>query len=309
MPYNVIYMPDETIDLASRDMEVKMLDIKSAYEVLGLSESVSKEDIEKRYAILLKKYRSIDIDDKENSGITKDEINKVTTAYNLLMGYETLEQEDNIEKEPNLVFKKLGVDQKKFENFIHYYKFHILGGIVAVVALVSIIVSIVTNVDPDLNVAFIGSVFCQDTDVFKEKTVDAMPDLKAVGTDAATIFEGMDGQMEYAANMKLVVLFAGADVDVFLIDKEYFEKYAEQGAFKNLDELAQELKVEENGVKVYRKKTESDEQEHIYGIDLTENASLRESGVEGQKIIAAIRANSKHYDNAIGLIKYLLENR
>lgn len=286
-----------------------MLDIKNAYEVLGLSENTSKEDIEKRYSILLKKYRSMNTYEENSSEISKEQIDNITTAYNLLMGYETLEPEEAVPKKPNPVFKKLGIDQKKFENFIHYYKFHILGGIVTVAILVSLIVNIVTKVDPDLNVAFVGSIFYENTEAFEEKVMEGMPDLKAIGTDSAIIFDGMDGQMEYASNMKLVVLFAGADTDVFLIDKNQFEKYANQGAFENLGELDRELRFEENGVKVYKIKTESDKEEQIYGIGLTDNALLRESGIKGKEIIAAIRINSKHHDKAVDLIKYLLNNK
>jgi len=286
-----------------------MHDIKDAYEVLGLSENATKEDIEKRYAILLRKYKNVGKDDKENNENLNEEFERITNAYNLLMGYEIPEDENVPPKKPNPVLKWLGIDQKKFETFIHYYKFHILGGIAALVFLISLIYSIVTNVDPDLNVAFVGSIFYQDTEVFKEKVKDAIPDLKAVGTDSAIIFEGMDGQMEIASNMKLTVLFAAADMDVFIIDKQQFDKFAQQGTFEKLDELAEELKIEEQGIKVYRAKAEEDGKEYIYGIDLTQNAVLKECGIEGEEIIGAVRVDSKHREEAISLIKYLFNNR
>ncbi|NMA66932.1 MAG: DnaJ domain-containing protein [Clostridiaceae bacterium] len=286
-----------------------MHDIKDAYELLGLSENASKEDIEKRYSILLKKYKNVGTDDKDSNENLADEFERVIKAYNLLMGFETPEEEDVTPKKPNPVLKWLGIDQKKFETFIHYYKFHILGGIAVIVFLAAMIHSIVTNADPDLNVAFIGKIFYQDTKAFEERVMDAMPDLNAVGTDSAIIFEDMEGQMEVASNMKLTVLFSAADMDVFIIDKAQFDRFAQKGAFEKLDELAEELKIEEHGIKVHRVKTEDDEQEHIYGIDLTQNAALKECGIEGEEIIGAIRINSKHRDRAISLIKYLFNNR
>jgi len=217
-----------------------MHNLKDAYEVLGLSENASKEDIEKRYAILLKKYKHAGKDDNESDENLNDEFERITNAYNLLMGFETPEDENVPPKKPNPVLKWLGIDQKKFENFIHYYKIHIIVCIAVLAFLISIVYSIVTNVDPDLNVAFVGSIFYQDTEVFKEKVKDAIPDLNAVGTDSAILYEGMDGQMEIASNMKLTVLFAAADMDVFIIDKQQFDKFAQQGAFEKLDELTQE---------------------------------------------------------------------
>ncbi|HHV98328.1 MAG TPA: DnaJ domain-containing protein [Clostridiaceae bacterium] len=286
-----------------------MHNIKDAYEVLGLSENATKEDIEKRYAILLKKYKSVGKDDKESNENLNEEFERITDAYNLLMGFETPEDENVPPKKPNPVLKWLGIDQKKFENFIHYYKFHILGGIAALVILISIINTIVTNVDPDLNVAFVGSIYYQDTEVFKEKVKDAIPDLNAVGTDSAILYEGMDGQMEIASNMKLTVLFAAAEMDVFITDKQQFDKFVQQGAFEKLDELAEELRIEEQGIKAYRAKAAEDEQEHIYGIDLTQNAFLKECGIEGEEIIGAVRVEPKHREEAISLIKYLINNR
>lgn len=286
-----------------------MHDIKDAYEVLGLSENASKEDIEKRYSILLRKYKNVGIDDKENNENLNDEFERIINAYNLLMGFETPEDKNVTPKKPNPILKWLGIDQKKFENFIHYYKFHILGGVAATIFLISIIHSIVTNTDPDVNVAFVGSIFCQDTETFKEKVMDAIPDLNAVGTDSAIMFEDMNGQMEIASNMKITILFSAADTDVFIIDKEQFDRFVQHGAFEKLDKLAEELKIEESGVKVYRAKAEEDEQEHIYGIDLTQNAVLKECGIEGEEIIGAVRVNSKHRDEAISVIKYLYNNR
>ena len=62
-----------------------MHDIKDAYELLGLSENASKEDIEKRYSILLKKYKNVGTDDKDSNENLADEFERVIKAYNLLM--------------------------------------------------------------------------------------------------------------------------------------------------------------------------------------------------------------------------------
>ena len=58
--------------------------------------------------------------------------------------------------------------------------------------------------------------------------------------------------------MKAMVLFAAADVDLFILDKANFEKYAEQGAFISLDEIAPRLGIDNEKSKPYTMKAKDD---------------------------------------------------
>ena len=42
-------------------------------------------------------------------------------------------------------------------------------------------------------------------------------------------------------------------------------------------------------------------------IDVSDSKLLEESGVIGERIIAAIRVNAKHYENAVRMLELLLE--
>jgi hypothetical protein len=53
------------------------------------------------------------------------EFSRITEAYNVLMGYETKENEEQPGKVSPL-FKMVGVNEKKAKNFFYYYKFYIL---------------------------------------------------------------------------------------------------------------------------------------------------------------------------------------
>ena len=66
---------------------------------------------------------------------------------------------------------------------------------------------------------------------------------------------------------KAMVLFAAGDIDVFVLDKENFDKYSEQGAFISLDDLVVKLGIDKSKYKDYILKTKEDKEEHIYGID------------------------------------------
>jgi hypothetical protein len=124
---------------------------KNAYEILGVNKDASKNEIERRYTILLKKHRL------ENSKNSDDkEFDEITEAYNLLMGYSTELPVERKNKKPNPVLKKLGINEEKAANFLHYYKHHIIISIIVLVVLITSVKSCVTRVPPDFN---IGSVF------------------------------------------------------------------------------------------------------------------------------------------------------
>ena len=280
------------------------MDKKDAYQILGLKEGASKEQIQNKYNILIKRYRmGIDKDDKDS----QVDIERIDMAYNLLMGYHIEEPAGNKPYKPNPILKKMGVDEKKAQNFLYYYKFHIIGAIVLVILAVFFIKDIVGKVPSDLDVALVGEIYCNDTELFKQNILDKMPELREMSIDAATFFEGMDGQMEYAMNMKTMVLFGGGTVDIFFLDKDSYEKFCLQGAFANLDEVAGNLKADEDKNSDLLLKTEEDQEKHLYGIDVSDSKLLEESGVIGERIIAAIRVNAKHYENAVRMLELLLE--
>lgn len=266
---------------------LNMIDKKEAYEILGVGSSASKNDIERRYSIILKKYRMTSPESQESSEAI--DIDKVTGAYNLLMGYEEPQTEEDI-KAPNPILKKIGIDEKKASNFFHYYKIHILIGIITLVFFAVIIRGCVTKVDPDFNVAFLGQIVFNETTILKETIQTDIPEIKEPGFDGAFISteDSAGGQQEYSMQMKAMILLAAADVDLFVLDKASFDAYAEQGAFISLDEIAPRLEVDHEKSKAYTIKANEDTADHIYGIDISNSEVLNKSGIQGKEMIAAI---------------------
>ena len=283
-----------------------MLDVKRAHEILGVGKNASKNDIERRYSIILKKFRMAPADKQEGSEAV--DIDEVTMAYNLLMGYVEPQTEEEI-KAPNPIMKKMGIDEKKAGNFFHYYKVHIIVGIIVLIVLATTIRGCVTRVDPDFNMAFLGEIAFNETAVLKETIQAEIPEIKEPGFDGAFIGTGdsAGGQQEYAMQMKAMVLFAAADVDLFILDKASFDKYAEQGAFISLDEIARRLGVDKEKSKPYILKVNEENTDHIYGIDITDNEVFKKSGILGKEMIAAIPVRSKQAEKAEKVIGLLLE--
>lgn len=243
---------------------------------------------------------------------------QVTQAYNVLMGYEVKTQEEPPSKAAPLL-KKAGIDEKKARNFFYYYKYHILAAIVAIVSVVFIVKGCVTRVEPDFNIAFIGRISYSDAaDKLKEAIKANVPEIKEPGFDGAFIAADDKSDQQYAMVMKATVLFAAGEVDLFILDKENYLKYAKNGAFMDLDEIAPKLGVDmeknkENIVGIVETDIETGEEKpvssekHLYGLNISNSKVLKESGVIGTDFIAAIHVNGKKGEQAVKLLQFLLK--
>jgi hypothetical protein len=275
-----------------------------ACEVLGVRKNASRDEIARKYSILLKK-RSM----TENDGGSAEEIDmeKVTTAYNLLMGYEEPKVEE-VPSKASPIFKKAGIDEKKARNFWHYYKFHVLGGIALLLVIVFSLKSCLTAEKPDFNLAFIGNIYFSENEALRENIKKSVPLIKTPSIDGAILSEeGGDAQQQYAMQMKAMVLLAAADVDLFIVDKDSFDRYGKQGAYLSLDPYVDKLGVDKSALKDFVIKPEDAEKEELYGIDISKSKLLKDSNIIGESMVVAIPVKSKHIDTALELIKTLLQ--
>ena len=322
------------------------MDKKEARLILGVTKETSRNDIERKYSILLKKHRmtgrKLDDEEAENTdapdnietaGDAADarnlekkqeelDFDRITQAYNILMGYEVTIKEEPPSKAAPLL-KKAGIDEKKARNFFYYYKYHLIAVLAVVVSVVFIVKGCVTRVEPDFTTAFIGNISYSDTDKLKSAIQANVPEIKEPGFDGAFLVDGDMNEQQYAMVMKATILFAAGGIDLFVMDKANFEKYAKNGAFVSLDEIAPRLGVDMEKNKDYILSVEepSDEtgdgaaekapkepaQKHLYGIDISNSKVLKESGVLGNEMIAAIYINGKQTDKAVKLLEFLLK--
>lgn len=282
-----------------------MIERSECYKILGLKEGASKDEIRKRYNILIKKLKLMSSEGKhDKSEMDMEEIN---SAYNLLMGYDTGEDIDKKPFKPNPILKKMGVDEKKARNFIYYYKFQMIGAVLLLIAVIFFFKDIVFKAPSDLDTAIIGNINYSDTEMLKKNLMEKMPELKEMTIDGVFITDSEESGMGYAMNMKSIVLFGSGTIDLFLLDKDFYEEYAVQGVFENLDSFADNLNIDNQKSKDLLVKAEDTNEEHLYGIDITDSLILKESEVIGDRIIAAIRINSKHHENAMRMLELLIK--
>jgi hypothetical protein len=296
-----------------------MLKTEDAYKVLGLNENASRDQIESSFTMLMKKHR-LSGSAEQGEEAEKIDIDKITMAYNLLMGYVEEVSDDEKTRKPspffrNPLFKKMGIDAKKAENFWHYHKIHFFAGVIVIVILVSLLKSCIFRVEPDLNIALVGNLFNITTEKLGDIIKEGLDDINEVSIDQAILTDRMDGEQEYAMAMKATVLFAAADIDVFILDKSSYMKYAELGAFVNLDEIAGDLGVDKEKnkelilkIREGEEDEKEEEEEHLYGIDVSSSPIFTKAEIAGGEKIAAIGVKVKHYEHALKFLKFLIES-
>lgn len=283
-----------------------MLGYIDAYKILGVKEGAKKDEIIKRYNILLKRYKF-----SQTEGMEPEiEIDDISKAYNLLMGYSSVEQEDTrIERKDSAIdklLKKIGIDPKKAANFFYYYKFHILIIVIAVLMVGFFVKDIVTRVEPELNVIVAGEFYTQQTESLAESMKSELSGVKEISLQLLYLSDNSQSQQDYAVQMKFITLMAAGDIDIFVLDRNTFEKYASQGAFLPLDENAVDIRPELIKDKGYIIKDNDSGEEHLFGINVSQSALLSDLQSPGDEKIVAVRNNAKHLDKALKLLQLLV---
>ncbi len=289
--------------------------------IMEIPSKSTKDDIEKKYDVILKKYRQM----KNDGTLTeeaKEDFQKKTDAYRILMGYEVEEpKEQKKETYVDKTFAKAGIDTKKVDNFFHYYKYHILVALVAVIIIASTVYSIVTKVEPDITIGILGEVHEQATDTFKQKITKSLPEIKEVGLENVMLSDRINDPNSTAYIQKAMIVFAASDTDVFLLSKYVFDQYASDGAFMALDDVARDFKIDVKSsdylkLKVVEEwnnpqepkdkrtvKSYKDAEPKLYGIDVTNSKFFKDVDVLGPEKILAVRAEPENFELIKKLVK------
>ncbi len=296
--------------------------LQEARKILGVTKASSKEDIEKKYDVILKKYRILKLEGNINEA-AEAEFYKSTDAYRIIMGYEV--EEPKVAKKETYTdkaFDKVGIDRKKADNFFHYYKYHILIGIVAAIIIALTVRSIVTKVDPDISIGLMGEINYEVQDSFKDKITKNVPEIKEISLDTVVLSDRFEDAQSYAYLQKAMVLLAASDIDMFLVNKYAFDTYAINGAFMPLDQIIKDNNIyisESKAIKLRvvdeweepssstdtqrKPKSYVDSEPKLYGIDVTNSEFFKDLNVIEPEKILVVRVKPKNYDLVIELIK------
>lgn len=267
-----------------------MEDLKQAYAVLGLPEDATREQVEQRYYLLLKKARS--------GKVNLEEINR---AYNLIIG---------IESEKDAPQEKQG----KISYFFYYYKYHVI------ISLIVLIVTGVTikgcidrkieeaNKPPlDLKVLVYGNFYSPENrdDQLSGNLLSLMQDWQRIDVDMAYIPKEITNPQDVALQQKGMVILATEKMDLMIIDEHYFDLLSRQGAFVPLDTLSIWPKLAQLDDRLVEAESEELPGLHPYGIDITDSPVFEntQTGMNQERKILVMRVEPPHPDKSEALIE------
>ena len=229
------------------------------------------------------------------------------------------------------------LDGKKKIGFIwDYYKWWIIGGIAAIIALTTFIRDYRENSKPTyLYVEMLNSYFGADNtntiynDFASEAGIDLTKEHLIIGTEVTLSAENFDTTM-LAFQQRLVASYAASDLDVVIGPRNIIEGPANCDSYGNLEQiLPQDLidELKDREYEFYIFDPSKDDIEDYEGEDLTpyvagiylDNCSyLNNQGEHGaypvassdeERPILTIAANSKRLDHAIEFVRFLIHNR
>lgn len=314
-----------------------MLSREECLQILGLPEDANPYDIERRYTVLVKRYRG------QTDPETIQKLDQITLAYNILTGrYVEPEPID-----PRLEKVIFGKTLYTWLNLWHYWRWPLLGILFGAIFVGSLVYSIVTNKPPDFQLVAAGQFYVTDDaeSRIKQYVCESIEGVETVefqfiplsfdqpeptGTDL--IPAGADPESEYAYVMKMMALIAGDTIEMYICEKSVFDQYAPQGAFYELDQVYHNLsdlpedvlsKIKplrrvfiedyeetENAEQIWpdEEAMNKDTSLPIYGLDVTELELLEGVGLYGKSQILTIGVKGDHLEQVEQFVEHWIRD-
>ncbi|WP_115994322.1 hypothetical protein [Cohnella lupini] len=277
-------------------------ELKKAYETLGLPEDATREQVENRYFILMKRARSEQSrTDAVNEGSDTTDLTEINRAYNLVLGIES-EKTGTIEK------------QTKFAHFAYYYKFHVIIGIIVVLIAGYMIKEGIdkrreaANTPPaNLSVSVFGNFYFVEEEPMSQNMLKLMPEWQRIVTKLVFVPPEIKSQQDMAMQQKSVLMLMTEKTELYITDEKNFESLAFQGAFVDLDEFIQKTGLQIPEDKIRMMKSQDDTEERPYGIDIAGNPIFDGIELSGEHPIIAIRAEEEKWNDTRLFLEKLIQ--
>ncbi|THF74848.1 J domain-containing protein [Cohnella fermenti] len=310
-----------------------MEDLKQAYEVLGLPETATKEELENRYFLLTRRARAQKMrEGGEHAAGEAVDLDKVSEAYRYIRDYEENQAKAEFTAKEYGKFKGMAGKAQKWDHIFHYYKVHMLIGLIVLALIGYGIKAFVDHREEqarlaklppiDLSVMFYGEFFYgdsfgTDTEPLGEEIVKRFPDWQRVQAELTYVPLEVKSEQDMALIQKGMIVLIDNKTDLFILDKGNFEKLANQEFFLPLDQYegadAGELPQDGDSRAIVYQPVDSegqpdpDMEEAVYAIDLSGTKLGEELGVSGTgEYYAAVKASAARPEAAVEFILHYL---
>ena len=206
----------------------------------------------------------------------------------------------------NIKLKEMTM-KKRCSYFWDYYRYHVIGACLILVLMGTVIREVANQSTILLNVV-ISEMINERTDVTElEQQLTQIVKSEAEENETIRIYaypfnniESSFSDLTQVYLEKFVAQVAISELDVFILEENDFSYFYEQGLFKPLDELLQEVEGMDSSDYLLA------DEDHVYAIRLDGNKLLEDKGIETKNKVVTVLSNSLRQEESADLILALL---
>lgn len=297
---------------------ISMDNLKQAYEVLGLSENASRQEVEKAFEMLLRR-------SKGKNASSPDLFEQQVKAYKFIVNHEDQSKIDYMSAQRYSKWGKFADKAEKTDDFFRINKTKILLSIIGVVVIIAAIFTFMNHREEqkrlaalppiDLSILYVGNFMVDEQnggiDSLEKAMLSQFPEFKRFQLEITylppTNEAGVSGA-DMAYQQKAMAILATERPDIYVMDDATFEWIGKSGIFKNLDEETENKwkswVSEATALKVIN---EDEQKEHVYGIDVSDNELFNQLPLYKEKAILTIRDDSENMDKALKFVEHFIQ--
>lgn len=306
--------PRQTTPQMIREKDAAAMTQQEALAILDLGPGSDKEQIEKRYELLVRRYRHA------TDPVAKENLARINAAYATLNPKPTPVAWQN-QPGQRLV---LGKSWAYWKNWFYYTRWTLLAAGAGLAFVIYLIITMVTNQPADFKILLVGEyglvdeTLSQDDlfDQFEASVVEVLqpmdPEIKKASLDwiqlgyeaDGSLKETVDVQFQQANLMKALAQLSSEDFDVILLSRGAYANYAAQTDFTDLSPLLEQLSVSLlpdtlDQVQVLTHHPAESAETAITGLDVTALDPLNQLSLEGEPLVVTIGPRSQQTDLAV----------
>lgn len=292
--------------------------LKQAYVQLGLPETVTREELNKRFDLLLKRRRAL---------TTEEEIAAYEAdfrAYKLILDTWDEQEIQKAEDERLAKYGRFSGTASKWETFMRLYRTHVILGIIGLLVVIFGGKALYDNYQHrqylaslppvDAKIMFIGNFGVTDTsgktEELEKAIIAAYPEWKRVETVMTYLprtGEGSDSlDMNYM--QKAVVELAANRPDILILDEATVKWIGGQTGFQNLEPITADGKLAADDTRMQWGVNEDTGKNELYGVDILKSPFISELPINynAKSIIIGV-LNDKDKDKMLAFVKHIAE--
>lgn len=287
--------------------------MKQTYEYLSLPEDITREELDRRFNLLLKRQRSNSADSSYEEEFQ---------AYKFIL--DELDQQEIMEAEDQRM-KKWGRQAnvaRRVENFFRLYKIHTVISIIVLIALIfggnalykyNQEQKYLASLPPvDAKIMFVGNFALQDPqgkyDDLNNEIVKQFPEWKRVETTVINLPSTGNSveTLDMTLMQRAVVELAANKPDMIIMDEATLSWIGQQEGLQDLKSIISEGQLASDDIRLKRIKNQESGQEIVAGIDITDTALASSLPIQSLTMIAGVVAVDDVKEKAMAFILHSL---